>query len=151
VSRWLVTLAAALGLGSAIPGCSPARVAEPPLVPKRFSADIGGFRPHSYSVELRDGTLTYTVYGRGHSNPDPTAITPTEAQWHEFRQTLDELQVWQWRAEYENPGALDGTGWSLDIAYADRGIKTSGSNSYPSAFKRYLAAIQQLLGGKSFE
>jgi len=137
---------------------------EPSLVPKRFSAQIGGFRAHSYSVELRDGTLNYTSFGPGRSNPQHTVITPTEAQWREFRQALDDLKVWQWRAEYHNTGTLDGTGWSLDVAYADRTINTSGYNAYPdatgepyfqgsptNAFKRYLAAIKKLIGGLNFE
>ena len=91
-------------------------------------------------------------------------MAPTETQWVEFRRTLDELKVWRWRTEYPSNGIVDGTQWSLDIAFADRGIKTHGSNSYPDdagksngepepteAFKRYLEAVRKLTGGKSFQ
>lgn len=138
--------------------------AEPSAVPKRFNAYIGGFMGASYKLELHDGVLTYTAFGGGHSNPKQKTIKPTEAQWREFRQTLDELKVWQWRDKYPNNGTMDGTQWSLDIAFADRALKTRGDNNYPDAtgkpngepettkaFTRYLAAVQKLIGGKAFE
>ena len=34
---------------------------------------------------------------------------------------------------------------------ADRALKTEGSNDYPKHFDRYLAAVQKLLGGKTFK
>jgi len=85
------------------------RAAEPSLSPRRFSAYIGGFLGASYSVELREGVLTYTTFDRGRRNPRHSRVTPTAAQWREFRQTLDELNVWQWRAEYPSGGTVDGT------------------------------------------
>src|SRR4051812_44860592 len=67
--------------------------AEPSPIPKRFSAYIGGFMGASYKLELNDGVLTYTTFGGGHTNPKHATIKPTEAQWREFRQTLDDLKV----------------------------------------------------------
>jgi hypothetical protein len=133
-------------------------------VPERFSAYIGGFMGASYGIELRAGTLTYTSSDRGRRNTSHARITPTAAEWREFRQTLDALKVWQWRADYPSQGTLDGTQWSLDIAYADHTVKCRGNNSYPDAngkpngrpdrtptFDRYLAAIKKLIGGRSFQ
>lgn len=138
--------------------------AQPSPIPKRFSAYIGGFMGASYRVELHDGVIAYTTFGRGRTNPKHTTVTPTAAQWREFRQTLDELKVWQWRGEYPTNDTFDGTQWSLDIAFADRAIKTHGNNNYPDAagkpngkpdpteaFNRYLDAIKKLTGGKTFE
>ena len=112
----------------------------------------------SYRVELSDGTLTCTTFGPRRSNPQHTVITPTEAQWREFRQTLGDLKVWQWRGEYVDPGTVDGMGWSLDVAYDDDEVKSSGYNVYPNAtgepvggststFRRYHAALKSLTGG----
>ena len=70
----------------------------PPLIPKQFSAAIGGFLGGSYRVELLNGSLTYTAFDDG--KPQPLKITPTAAQWREFRQTLDTLKIWQWRDTY---------------------------------------------------
>jgi hypothetical protein len=138
--------------------------AEPSPTPKHFSAYIGGFMGASYRLDLKDGILTYSTFGRGNSNPKHTTVTPTTEQWSEFRQALDGLKVWQWRADYPSTGTLDGTQWLLDVAYADHAIKTGGSNSYPDSsgkpsgkpeytkdFSRYLEAVKKLIGGKSFE
>jgi hypothetical protein len=136
-------------------------------VPTRFTVGIGGFLGASYSVELRDGALLYTSYTSpegGRRNQKQETLTPTAAQWRDFRRTLDDLKVWQWRADYPNHGVSDGTQWSLDIAYADHSLTAHGDNNYPDVtgkpngssdstktFNRYLAAIKKLLGGKSFD
>jgi len=137
---------------------------EQSQVPTRFTARIGGFLGASYSVELHDGALLYTSSERGQRNQQHATLTPTAAQWREFRQTLDDLKVWQWRADYPRQGVVDGTQWMLDIAYADRSLIARGDNNYPDAtgkpngspnsteaFNCYLAAIKKLIGGKSFD
>jgi hypothetical protein len=137
---------------------------EQSQVPTRFTARIGGFLSASYSVELRDAALLYTSSERGQRNQKHATLTPTAAEWRAFRQTLDDLKVWQWRADYPRQGTVDGTQWSLDIAYSDHSLTARGDNNYPDAagkpsgrpdsteaFNRYLAAIKKLIGGKSFE
>jgi hypothetical protein len=138
--------------------------ADLPPIPKHFSASIGGFLGSSYQLELHGDTLTYTASGRGHRDSQRTTITPTPAQWREFREALDALKIWQWRADYPTNGTVDGTQWVLDIAYADHALKTHGSNCYPDstgkpngapeptkAFNLYLAAIRKLTGGRTFQ
>jgi hypothetical protein len=140
------------------------RADERSPVPTRFIARIGGFLGASYSVELHDGALLYTSSESGQRNRKQETLTPTAAQWREFRQTLDDLKVWQWRADYPNHGINDGTQWSLDIAFADRSLTAHGDNNYPDTtgkpngssdstktFNRYLAAIKKLIGGKNFD
>lgn len=138
--------------------------AELPPIPKHFSASIGGFLGSSYQLELHGDTLTYTASGRGHRDSQRATVTPTPAQWREFREALDALKIWDWRADYPTNGTVDGTQWALDIAYADRALKTHGDNCYPDStgkpngkpeptktFNRYLAAIGKLTGGKTFQ
>jgi hypothetical protein len=48
---------------------------DPSVVPTRFVARIGGFLGSTYSVELKDGTLTYTASGRGQTNVRHATIT----------------------------------------------------------------------------
>jgi hypothetical protein len=138
--------------------------ADLPPIPKHFSASIGGFLGASYQLELHGETLTYTASGRGHHDSQRATITPSPAHWREFREALDALKIWQWRADYPTNGTVDGTQWALDIAYADRALKTQGSNCYPDSsgkpngtpestktFNLYLAAIKKLTGGKTFQ
>ncbi len=137
--------------------------ADPSAEPRQFSASIGGFMGGSYKVELQGGAVTYTTFGAGRRNPKSTKITPTAAEWREFRNALDEVKVWRWRAEYMDRRVMDGTQWSLDVAFADRAVKARGSNSYPGAdgrpngrpeptasFTRYLSAVERLIGGRTF-
>jgi len=122
--------------------------AEQSSVPKTFSAYIGGFNGPTYLVELRDGALLYT--SGEHRQQEHKVITPTSAQWREFRQTLDELVVWQWRPDYTNASSADGTQWRLSLDYPDRGLRSQGSNDFPKHFDRYLAAVRKLLDGEEF-
>ncbi len=59
-------------------------------------------------------------------------MTPTHSQWRNFRVTLDNLRVWEWRPKYEEPGVLDGASWRFIVTYADRQIESGGVNCYPS-------------------
>jgi len=141
-----------------------ASAAEAAITPARFNARIGGFLGVTYEVELRRDGVSYTKFAAGHRKPTLTVIKPTTAQWRDFRVALDELRIWQWRPEYPNTSTRDGTQWALDIAYGDRALKTRGDNNYPTAagkpngkpqmtqsFGRYLAAVEKLLGGKTFK
>jgi len=137
--------------------------AKSATVPRKLKARIGGMMGSTYHVDLADGVLTYSA-SRGRKDGDPVRITPTADQWREFRSSLDALNAWHWDADYMNRTAKDGTQWSLEIEYADHSLKASGSNSYPddagkangkpettNAFKRYLAALEKLLGNRTFK
>jgi hypothetical protein len=131
--------------------------------PVRFSASIDSFGGHSYTVELRDGKLVYSDK-TAQSTTGPIAISPSAEQWHQFRRALDAINVWAWHKSYE-PGEMisDGTTWSLWLAYPDRSVFSDGGNCYPDArgnpngvprrtpaFRQLEAAIEALLGGKTF-
>jgi hypothetical protein len=131
--------------------------------PSRFSASIDNFGGHTYSVELRDGRLVYSD-----TTPkiaaEPITITPSPEQWRAFRSAMDTIGVWTWHEKYmPNEMISDGTSWSLSLRYPDRSIVTGGGNCYPDAhgdptgvplrtpaFRQFEAAIEALLGGRSF-
>lgn len=134
--------------------------------PKKLKLYIGGFLGASYKVELTDQTLTYQEYASGQQLKTNQIIVPTKKQWQEFREALDSIQIWQWRKEYLNTSASDGTQWSVEIEYANRYIIASGNNRYPSddsvngdsdtaesskVFTQYLLAVRNLLGEKKFQ
>jgi len=132
-------------------------------IPRKFKARIGGVEGSSYRVELTDEVLIFST-SRGRKDGDPVRITPTPDKWREFRASLDSLNVWRWDADYMNRKAKDGTQWSLEIEYPGHSLKVTGSNSYPydtgkandkpemtAAFKRYLAAVENLLGNRTFK
>jgi hypothetical protein len=143
--------------------CSPSvNASEISAIPQRFHTRIGGFLGFTYELQLRDGSLDYRKSGGG-QNSEHSSVRPTVEQWTEFRRELDAIEIWRWRAQYSNPRVVDGTQWSLDVAYHDRAIKSQGSNEYPGStpgdggpsasevFTRYLKAVQRLVGGRAFE
>lgn len=143
----------------------------PPLVsaressgpPEVFEAFIGGMMGPSFSVKWDGRHLAYTKFGPGGAKSPPERIVVPADRWPEFRAVLDGLDVWKWKAEYENPGVVDGTGWSLRITWDGRRMESGGTNNYPDArgrpndrpeptptFRRFLAAVEHLAGGREF-
>ena len=146
---------------------------ETPNAPTFFEAKIGGFFRTSYSVQLTNGVLFYSARKDGEETESATVV-PTAAQWKDFQDALNKLNVWQWRTNYYNDhnyynffndynDTYEGTLWSLKIKLANRSIATQGVNCYPQAegkpskddndtkeFRIYLEAVEKLLGGKEF-
>jgi hypothetical protein len=162
ITEILIPVASAIAcLSAVIPDSSVA--AEANNFPESFTAYIGGYFGTSYGVELRKGSLFYSVSSESRKSK-AVKITPTARQWREFRRALDDANIWQWRADYTDPHICDGTNWSLSIQYHDRTLETHGCNSYPDRagkpsgssngtkeFSAYTAAITRLLGGKAFQ
>ncbi len=134
--------------------------------PKKLKLYIGGFLGSSYKVELTGQTLTYQEYASGQQLKTSQNIVPTEKQWQEFWEALEAIQIWEWRKEYLDTSASDGTQWSVEIEHANRYIIASGNNRYPSddsvsgdsdnaesskVFTQYLLAVRNLLGEKKFQ
>ena len=130
--------------------------------PDAFSVRIGGFDGPNYEVVWRDGALQYR---RWHVQPDDgevREIYPSPEAWRRFWEGCDEIGLWRWEARYDNPRVLDGTQWDLELRAGTRAVRASGSNAYPDpvpgadpmertpAFRRFLAMIQDLLGGEPF-
>jgi hypothetical protein len=131
--------------------------------PSRFWAVIDNFGGHTYRVELSDGRLVYSD-ATPKSTAAPVTVAPSPKQWREFRRALDAIGVWAWHDSYmPNEPVFDGTSWSLSLRYPDRSLVTGGGNCYPDAqgapigvalrtpaFRRLEAAVEALLGGRSF-
>ena len=76
---------------------------------------------------------------------------------------MDQLDVWSWESDYEDPGATDGTNWTVDLKYPDKGISSGGSNNFPGEeaynedededtyFNEFLRAVSGLLGSLTFQ
>jgi hypothetical protein len=150
-------------------GCAVAVAAD--NVPLVFRAETNTFFHPGFQVEATGGTLAYkVVYYSDEEKRGVTLksmkFTPTAAQWKEFRETLDGINVWRWQDKYEPPPMPDGGGWSLEIKYPDKQIKSQGANGYPDAdgkmprgqngiptasYQQLIEAISKLLGGLPFD
>jgi hypothetical protein len=126
--------------------------ALPPTNPTRLIASIDTWKEASYRVELAaDGSINYfdNLSGRARR----TRIRVPAERWVTFRRHLDSAKVWSWRREYIDVGVADGTGWRLQVSYADRQITSRGSNAYPprKQFEEFRTAVQELTGGRRFK
>jgi hypothetical protein len=143
--------------------CVPPAGAAPSVVPSKFSMALNGFMRAAQGVLLQEGVLIYTQYSRNGAK-DQKKITPSPEQWRQFRQALDEINVWRWQAKYPNPGGVaDGLQWRIEVTYPDHTLHVEGDNNYPDdsgrpinatqqtkAFQKLRAAVQALIGDSSF-
>jgi len=120
--------------------------------PVDFSFSVGDSFSHAYELKLRDGELYYYEFQpnpTGDKYVQPVKLALTNAQWKDFRRTLDRCAIWQWQKMYDGR-MLDGWGWGLKIRYSDHLLESEGANSSPESFEEVLRAVERLAGGKSF-
>jgi hypothetical protein len=120
-------------------------------VPERLHVSIGGHFGPSYSVELENGSLTYS-----HSKPvqqfppkwdsKSETIRPDNGRWQAFRAALDVLEVWSWETRYHDPSVCDGTSWSAEIVYSDQSVVSGGSNCFPGQKGRPISIVNRQTG-----
>jgi len=122
--------------------------ADTPDELEAFIRGMGGL----YSVHLEGKTVVYKFQKRG--EPEHTInFTPTRKDWKKFNSLLKEADIWNWDTAYRgDPELVDGIQWGLYIKQGGREKKTGGSNSPPpEKFKKYLEAMQLLIGNNHFQ
>ena len=69
----------------------------------------------------------------------------SEKEWVSFIDTLlSEVLINEWNNKYEDPNVLDGTQWSFQFKIEEKTRKITGSNKYPSSWKKFLSALDEL-------
>jgi hypothetical protein len=130
---------------------------EPPdAIPSVFRFRIGGRGCENVVTWSEENKLLSVVMEDG----DSAEVEVSSSQWKTFWFVVDQLGVWTWRSDYEDPNVIDGTSWELVIVDGSRRIFSRGSNAYPggfdeqdenSPFKQLLAAINMLAGRDDIE
>lgn len=123
-------------------------------VPKVFVATIQPSMKPAHALQLDGETIVYSI--RVGANVETQKITPTPAQWAEFRRALDAQKVWRWQKNYTQANVPDAATWTLKIEYPDRSVVSAGAGAFPDrstdrslpryAFNRYQLALQDLIG-----
>lgn len=76
-------------------------------------------------------------------------ITPTPDEWNDFWYRMDEIRIWDWYQLYEvkcMDSCVEGDQWELNIEFDEEQIESHGSDSYPSTFREFVKAIEELTG-----
>ena len=125
--------------------------------------EIGGF--HQGHERLILGSNKISVIG----DYQETLVThnPSDEDWKEFSQSLEQLKVWDWKKRYDSH-ILDGTQWSLlvrttrylmaqspfgtlddkTVPYSE--INCWGSNAFPPDFSKLITSINKLINQDYF-
>ena len=125
--------------------------------------DIGGF--HQGHERLVLGSNKISVIG----DYQEILVThnPSDEDWKEFSQSLEQLKVWDWKKRYDSD-ILDGTQWSLlvrttrylmaqspfgtlddkPVPYSE--INCWGSNAFPPDFSKLITSINKLINQDYF-
>ena len=125
--------------------------------------EIGGF--HQGHERLVLGSNKISVIG----DYQEILVThnPSDEDWKEFSQSLEQLKVWDWKQRYDSH-ILDGTQWSLlvrttrylmaqspfgtlddkTVPYSE--INCWGSNAFPPDFSKLITSINKLINQDYF-
>ena len=125
--------------------------------------EIGGFHQGHERLVLESNKVS--IIG----DYQETLVThnPSDEDWKEFSQSLEQLKVWDWKKRYDSD-ILDGTQWSLlvrttrylmaqspfgtlddkTVPYSE--INCWGSNAFPPDFSKLITSINKLINQDYF-
>lgn len=118
--------------------------------PELLRFEKGYFRSYSCQVQWRsnDPVLLYTMRQFEYQNRKTSEpIEPNQADWAQFRRTLESLKVWDWKEDYYT-AACDGGGYSLVIEWGGKNLTSRGSNRYPPGFRDFTDSLSKLCGDR---
>ena len=114
------------------------------FIPDKFVFKYGpALYPHEgFSITLNKENL---VYKDGHIvNIAEKSLIPTQKQWINFWDALEEIGLWNWNEKYELC-CLDGIKWSIQISLKDCEVESEGSNDFPDSFNEFIKAVEDLI------
>ncbi|MFS0647445.1 hypothetical protein [Siminovitchia sp. 179-K 8D1 HS] len=113
---------------------------------KGLKASVRGFFGGYYNVEVNLTTLqvSWSFWQGGEQESFGKTIRPATAK--KFLEGLKKVNLLNWRAEYVEPGVLDGTQWSVEIIRDGQNKKMRGNNQYPDEWADFCKLISRIAG-----
>ena len=125
--------------------------------------EIGGFHQGHERLVLESNKISVI----GDYQEILVTHNPSDEDWKEFSQSLEQLKVWDWKKRYDSD-ILDGTQWSLlvrttrylmaqspfgtlddkPMPYSE--INCWGSNAFPPDFSKLITSINKLINQDYF-
>jgi hypothetical protein len=133
--------------------------------PTALEVYVGSFADVSYGLWWDGGQLVYETFRPGYDDRVQVVLSPSQAQWHRFWRTIEEIGVWNWGERYnagdrfEPPEQIrDGTHWSLTLSRSGRSVESCGDSAGPDStdlddsgpFQLFVQAVSRLIGGRRF-
>ncbi|RYZ61217.1 MAG: hypothetical protein EOO14_05550 [Chitinophagaceae bacterium] len=109
---------------------------------RKFIFSIGGYPGPYFYFELKDGVLS-CEYSPDTSTPSKVTFFPVSEN-ENWKQLLTYLSLKKWKADYGDPMTIDGTLWSLEVAFENRMLCSGGQNGYPPGFCKFLRLLNSV-------
>jgi (2Fe-2S) ferredoxin len=115
-------------------------------LPTKLNCSINYSRGNYLSISW-DGKVLQVDRMTGAKLIPLVEIAPSVESWSKFWTELDEIEIWNWDAEYgtgASAGACGGS-WIVSIESGHKKIDAQGKNiTYPAQFDRYEQALRDL-------
>ena len=105
---------------------------------------ILGSWPLGYKLILEGNAVNVTPDPCSFNN-EPMTCIPSIEEWNKFLESIERLDVLNWKESYIDPSILDGTQWLFQIRTESFEIETGGSNAYPENFNGLIMSINKLI------
>ncbi len=117
------------------------------IYPETFKIEHIFFGGGTNRIELEDHK--YLVFLSQSGFPDhilcQKKIRPKEAEWIEFWKRIDEIDVWNWKEDYNLTGLkADGDKFNIIITLEHKNIATSCHCNAPEGFDEFFIALENL-------
>ena len=117
------------------------------LFMQTFKASVGGFFGPNYCVEadIKQGKVNYSCTEGGEGVASEKTIT--DEDWKKLITGLKRCDFEYWLDDYNDPGILDGTQWSVEVTFEGGAeLRKRGSNSYPGRWKQFCRLMSRFIG-----
>ena len=101
-----------------------------------------------YTLKFEDNNLFLTQFSKNNLDLQEL-ITPIPDEWDNFWHRMDEIELWGWYEEYNmdcSDFCLDEEEWEVSIRWNNKIVESHGCNSYPSTFREFMKAVEELTG-----
>ena len=113
----------------------------------KFKFFMGGYFGTSFHIKLKKEELLFYITDL--PVPDeilfekPTHIIPIKdnLDWQKLVTFLNSLE---WKHYYNNVEIMDGTQWEISFSSEKSKLKSSGSNEYPTEFKKFIRLLNTI-------
>ena len=111
----------------------------------KFKFFIGGYFGTNFEVKLEKEDLLFYISDRSFNirSEVPTHIIPIQDNL-DWQKLVKFLKTLDWKRRYENSGMLDGTQWEISFSCEGLKLKSSGSNEYPTEFKKFIRLLNAI-------
>jgi hypothetical protein len=113
-----------------------------------FNYQIPG-RNYLFNLKWDENRLSYKEFNPLVGMNHQKVLNPAVDDWAEFWYVMDEIRVWDWYEDYRvncGDSCVEGDEWEVSLVFGDLMMESNGANSYPTTFREFIKATEELTG-----